>query len=336
MKPTAQRRHDRRALLDNLLGRALRGHLTTAEAALLAEQVREEQRGYDQTRRSLGETTAALTRHREAADTAIREAEDEAKRFKADYLNACQTIATMHAAATGYDDRGPVRGVVEDVADMRARMLAAEEALTNEQRERAEAAQLSHQYRNRAEQAEQRLARIRDMADAWERRLPASIRTATAAEAVRLAAIGDDRPVMFAITAEQAEAAAARSEQAAEQHRRALAEALGRSAGTSWPELIEHAAEAHQWATSAAVRADRRRAEEAEHRASRYRLAWLAARRDRKADRAAMAADLPDTLAGRATRLTAAQPTAAEASDRLRQWAAAGVSVAQLAAPARP
>lgn len=49
-------------------------------------------------------------------------------------------------------------------------------------------------------QAEQRLARIRDMADAWEHRLPATIRTATAAEAVRNAAAGDYRPVMFGMS----------------------------------------------------------------------------------------------------------------------------------------
>ncbi|WP_328934171.1 MULTISPECIES: hypothetical protein [unclassified Streptomyces] len=57
--------------------------------------------------------------------------------------------------------------------------------------------------RRSAEQAGQRLGRIRNMVDAWERRLPATIRTATAAEAVRLAAIGDDRPVMFGVVPAQ-------------------------------------------------------------------------------------------------------------------------------------
>lgn len=281
MKPTAQRRRDRRALLDNLLTRALRGRLSVIEAALLAEKVREEQRVCDETRARLADADRALARHREAADAAILEAEQRA---------------------------------------------------------------------------------------------------------------------------EEAEAAATRSEQAAEQHRRALADALGRSAGTSWPELIEHAAEAHQWATSDAVAdmlADRQRAEEAEHRAGRYRLAWLAARRDRRADRAAMAADLEASEASRraladaldapaetewpqlvalarqrnqdawangkdcrseherarrlerelatareereralelaaargdalAAHLAAAQPTAAEAAERLAQWAAAGPSAAQI------
>jgi chromosome segregation ATPase len=46
--------------------------------------------------------------------------------------------------------------------------------------------------------------------------------------------------------------------------------------------------------------ADRYR--DAEHRAGRYRTAWFAARRDRKADRAAMAAELPDVIAGQQAR----------------------------------
>jgi len=45
------------------------------------------------------------------------------------YERACVTIAAMHAAAVGAADGGPTRGVVEDVADLRARCLAAEEAL---------------------------------------------------------------------------------------------------------------------------------------------------------------------------------------------------------------
>ncbi|MET9140532.1 hypothetical protein [Streptomyces parvulus] len=53
----------------------------------------------------------------------------DAERYKADYLNACKTIADMHAAATGRTGEAPTRGVVEDVADVRDRMLAAEAAL---------------------------------------------------------------------------------------------------------------------------------------------------------------------------------------------------------------
>lgn len=70
------------------------------------------------------------------ADAELRHDLDEMRRS---YEGACKTIADMHAAATGRSGRGPNRGVVEDVADVRARMLAAEESLTNEQRARAEA-----------------------------------------------------------------------------------------------------------------------------------------------------------------------------------------------------
>ncbi|CAL9529880.1 hypothetical protein [Streptomyces sp. enrichment culture] len=100
MKPTAQRRRDRRALLDNLLGRALRGRLTVTEAALLAEQVREEQRAYDQTRRSLGETGAAYGKHRAAADAAIREAEQRAEDAEQRADQAEERLAEARAELT--------------------------------------------------------------------------------------------------------------------------------------------------------------------------------------------------------------------------------------------
>ncbi|MFD6421575.1 DUF6011 domain-containing protein [Streptomyces sp. NPDC060198] len=54
------------------------------------------------------------------------EAKQEAERFKADYLAACKTIAEMHEAATGRTGMGPIRGVVEDIADMRTRADDAE------------------------------------------------------------------------------------------------------------------------------------------------------------------------------------------------------------------
>src|SRR5690606_15775044 len=131
---------------------------------------------------------------REQAQRA-EEAEAEAERFKADYLKACQTIAAMHEAATGRTGEGPVRGVVEDVADMRARAVQA-------------AADVENLTTAHAEQQRMHAARRRDLADA-----------------------------------------------------------LGRSTGTAWPELIEHAAEAHEFAGRAAVRADRKVAEQAERSA---------------------------------------------------------------------
>lgn len=52
-----------------------------------------------------------------------------AEESHADYKGACVTIAAMHAAALG-EVTGPRRGIVEDVADVRARLNAAEEALS--------------------------------------------------------------------------------------------------------------------------------------------------------------------------------------------------------------
>jgi hypothetical protein len=42
----------------------------------------------------------------------------DARELKRSYENACKTIADMHAAAVG-EARGPTRGVVEDVQDLR-------------------------------------------------------------------------------------------------------------------------------------------------------------------------------------------------------------------------
>ncbi|MFF9262015.1 hypothetical protein [Streptomyces longwoodensis] len=292
-KPTAQRRRDRRALLDNLLSRMLRGRLTAAEAALLAESVREEQRAYDQTRRSLAETGTAYGKHRAAAADAIREPEQRAVDAE-EQLGAYRAVEAHRQAA----------------ADTFAGRLSAI------QQQSAEGIVAG------VEQLQQRAA--------------------------------------------EAEAAASRSEQAAEDHRGAVSYALGLGYGASWAVIHErarqlrdadesaregweeaaqqraratgwraHAIEADDQADrhKAAWRSARRRAAEhlaeqqrvrgwcahwndraraAEPRAERYRLAWLAARRDRKADRAAMAADLPAVEAGQRALAVAAVDTTTE------------------------
>lgn len=74
-KPNQHERSQRQTVIDNLLGRALRGALTIPEAALLADYVRAERLVADKTRRSLGDTTRALQRHREAADAEVQRLE---------------------------------------------------------------------------------------------------------------------------------------------------------------------------------------------------------------------------------------------------------------------
>ncbi|NUS80749.1 MAG: hypothetical protein HOV70_31705, partial [Streptomyces sp.] len=84
--------------------------------------------------------------------------------------------------------------------------------------------------RKRAEQAEERLSRIRNMADAWEHQLPDTIRTATAAEAVRLAVDGDYRPVMFGVTPARPDPEMEETQAANERVRGALHEVLAKFA----------------------------------------------------------------------------------------------------------
>lgn len=66
------------------------------------------------------------------------ELEHDAERFKQDHLGACQTIAEMHAAATGRRGLAPIRGVVEDMADVRTAMLRAEAERDGAYHERAQ------------------------------------------------------------------------------------------------------------------------------------------------------------------------------------------------------
>lgn len=76
LKPNERERLQRQALIDALLLRALSGELTIPEAATLAEAWRAERAVEEKTRRRLGDTTRALTRHRAAADAEIRRLED--------------------------------------------------------------------------------------------------------------------------------------------------------------------------------------------------------------------------------------------------------------------
>jgi hypothetical protein len=74
-KPNEHERAQRQAAVEILLRRALHGVLSVPEAAVLADYWRAERELADKTRRSLGETTRALQRNREAADVEIRRLE---------------------------------------------------------------------------------------------------------------------------------------------------------------------------------------------------------------------------------------------------------------------
>ncbi|MBP0456235.1 hypothetical protein [Streptomyces montanisoli] len=162
---TDQLRTARRDALLVLLARAQRRVLSPDEAGLLRTHVDTELAEGDHARASERGQQRAMDRQRqrvEAAEVAIVEAEQRAEQAE-------RQVAILYAV-----DEGRAHGA---------------QRITTERDE----------WQQRAEPAEQRVARIRDMADAWKRRLPAVVRTATAADAVRLAADGDYRPVMFPV-----------------------------------------------------------------------------------------------------------------------------------------
>lgn len=114
-------------LLRALVDRAARGVASEAEHEALRRRTEQMIAG----RATWKAKAEEIEQDRNDWRSRAEEAEDEAERHKQDYLNACKTIADMHAAAVGRGDQGPTLGVVEDVADVRARGLAAEEGLAN-------------------------------------------------------------------------------------------------------------------------------------------------------------------------------------------------------------
>ncbi|WIC89765.1 hypothetical protein SEA_SOJO_47 [Streptomyces phage SoJo] len=321
-------RDDRRAVLDVLLARAQRGVLSAAEGALLAQHVREEQRLADENRRAMAGTTQALERHREAADAAIVEAEERAAAAERK-LSDSETLGhrLLQRAERAEDELRGHRAAAEyrkaaadtfegRLAALRQQttegVLAGFEALTkraeNAEQQLAGVRSQLHDVKARRDDAragrqdaERALARVRQaqtLGDAlavvaqFDGLSPEAARThgrildqADTVEA-RLAEQQREHDVALAVAEQRATA----SERTAEQHRRALAAVLARPAGTPFGELTEYAAKT--------LTRSGERILDAEHRATRYRTAWLAARRDRKADRAAMAAELPAVQAG--------------------------------------
>ncbi|MEU0719065.1 hypothetical protein ABZ498_18040 [Streptomyces lavendulocolor] len=216
-------RLDRRAVVDVLLARAQRGVLSPAEAALLAEHVREEQRLADENRRAMAGTTQALERHRAAADAAIVEAEERAKQAE-------QQLAPV------------------------------ETALAEVRRRRREACE-------RVDQLLAVLARVRNAQSLGDALAAVAEHDGMSPTAARIHARILDR----------ADSTDARLAEQQRDHDIALATARRNTVAAA------------------------KEAREQRHRADRYRTAWFAARRDRKADRAAMAAEWPLVQAGHQT-----------------------------------
>ncbi|MFD7999891.1 hypothetical protein [Streptomyces mirabilis] len=83
-KPNEHERAQRAAAIEILLRRGLHGVLSVPEAAVLADYWRAERELADKTRRSLGETTRALQRNREAADAEIQRLEARVAELEAE------------------------------------------------------------------------------------------------------------------------------------------------------------------------------------------------------------------------------------------------------------
>lgn len=66
-------------------------------------------------------TKELMARRTETLRKRAEEAEAERDEMRSNYEGACKTIAAMHAAAVGMGFVGPIRGVVEDVEDVRLR-----------------------------------------------------------------------------------------------------------------------------------------------------------------------------------------------------------------------
>ncbi|KUF19575.1 hypothetical protein [Streptomyces silvensis] len=238
-------RDDRRAVVDVLLARAQRGALSTAEGALLAEHVREEQRLADATRRAMAGTTQALDRHREAADAAIVEAEQ-------------RTEAVEEQLARTQAERDRLARDVEAMHD--GINQAAREAYG----ERRQHRQALAEQRARLDQVLAVLARVRNAEALGDALAAVAEHDGLSPTAARIHGRMLDR----------ADTTEARLAEQQREHDIALATQRRRAEG---------------W---------KRHTREAERQAGRYRIAWLAARRDRQADRAAMAAELPLVQAG--------------------------------------
>jgi hypothetical protein len=330
-KRRASERDARRESLFVLLSRTRRGvALTPSEAALMFAHVEVELAEADELRRTVAGQQTAIQREQSrtaAAEAAIVEAEAEAEEHKAEHLAACEQIAAMHAAAVG-EVRGPLLGVVEDVASMRAAYEAQHaradtlDRLCREQRQRTEQAEdllrAAHQCSN---EAERQRADAEQRAKQWEEQAALHARAAEQADAVTAGTkrLMERRTTTLRERAEQADRALQRvrdadslgaalaavaehdglTPQAAAAHA-----AFAEAAESPYAQLAEQARDHAIALATEHRRGDgwKRHALDADHKADRYRLAWLACRRDRRADRAAMAAELPDVIAGQQAR----------------------------------
>jgi hypothetical protein len=248
----------RRESLLVLLARARRGvALTPAEAALLFAHVEVELAEADELRRTVqGQQTAIQVMGNRAEAADAVIVEVEKDRDQARAELAELQEAEAQRVADG------TRTHYRDRAEQAEQRLATYVGIFG-----PAAPDDFHTMQHRAKQAEAALGRIRD--------------ARTLGEALAAVAEHDGMPPETARAhgriLDQGDAVEARLAEQQRAHEIELAEQRRR--GDGW----------------------RQHALDTDHKADRYRTAWFAARRDRKADRAAMAAELPLVKAGHAT-----------------------------------
>ncbi|MFD3572819.1 hypothetical protein [Streptomyces sp. NPDC058644] len=287
-------RYDRRTVVTVLLGRARRGILSATEGALLAEHVGEEQRLADETRRAMAGTTQALEQHREAADAAIVEAEQRAETAERK-LSESETLG--HRLLQRAERAEEQLAHVEAARDRLARDVEAMHEGINATASEAFAARRLHrraldEQHARVDQALAVLARVRNAQTLGDALAAVAEHDGLSTTAARIHGRLLDR----------ADTTEARLAEQQRDHDIALV--IERRSTEGWKQNTH----------------------DAERKAGRYRIAWMAARRDRYADRAAMAAELPlvqavERVRDLAARMRAGSPQGAAAiyADRIEQ-----------------
>ncbi|MYV44952.1 hypothetical protein [Streptomyces sp. SID2888] len=321
---------DRRAVVANLLARAHRGPLTAAEATLLGDYVREEQRQADEN------SSAIHDAEQRAADAERRHVEALAEQQHTEAGDAA-AIHLANSAATEWRQRaenfeGRAKAMEQRALDAEEQLTAYRAVLGPRPLDTIKAAE------QRADKAEADRDKAREQRNTWARQADAEIlEHRQRADIYRNAwHSARDRARKYATRAQRA-AATYETQTAALRRQLARAEADA-------DKYSKHARKATQRLDAARQRAARVGAI-----LSRVRQAveeftgGTYPKRAGKTLAGELAAHVLDALDGpkaitnhatnRNTRAEA-QPTAAEFAECLRRWAAAGIPTAQLTGPA--
>ncbi|WP_282792071.1 hypothetical protein [Streptomyces sp. CC224B] len=183
-----------------------------------------------------------------------------------------------------------------------AAIVEAEQRATDAEGKLSQSETLGHRLLQRAERAEEQLAHVQAERDRLARDVDATTREAYTERRQHRQALAEQRARVDQVLARVRNAQSLGDVLAAVAEHDGLSPAAARAHGRMLDraDTTEARLAEQQREHDIALATERRRTEgwkahtrEAERQAGRYRIAWLAARRDRYADRAAMAAELP-------------------------------------------